>query len=85
MRRYRRGMCLDRLTSNRLGISGTPCIRDLRVTVNQVLSQPAGGETVVKVLAEFPYLERADSPAASACATAATAGLETDTPRRRQP
>lgn len=41
-----------------------PCIRDLRVTVSMVLGQLAGDRTVEQLLADYPYLERADVLAA---------------------
>lgn len=45
-------------------MGGVPCIRDLRVTVSMVLGQLAGSKTVEQLLADYPYLERADVMAA---------------------
>jgi uncharacterized protein (DUF433 family) len=43
---------------NRMG--GLPTIRDTRVTVAMILGQLASGRTIDDVLADYPYLERAD-------------------------
>lgn len=40
--------------------SGQPCIRGLRITVWDVLDMLAVGMTEDEILAEYPYLERAD-------------------------
>ena len=40
--------------------SGKPCIRGMRITVQDVLEYLAGGMTVEEVLADFPYLTRED-------------------------
>jgi uncharacterized protein (DUF433 family) len=45
-------------------MGGVPCIRGLRVTVSMVLGQLAGGRTIEQLLADYPYLERADVLAA---------------------
>lgn len=57
-------MALDRITVDPEQLGGLPCIRGLRVTVSMVLGQLAGGRTIDDVLADFPYLERADVLAA---------------------
>lgn len=54
--------------------SGQPCIRGLRVTVWDVLEMLASGMTEEEILAEYPYLEKADFPAVYAFA--AQAGRE---------
>jgi uncharacterized protein (DUF433 family) len=36
--------------------NGQPCIRDMRITVRDVLEYLAGGMTVDEVLADFPEL-----------------------------
>ena len=48
--------------------SGQPCIRGLRVTVWDVLDMLASGMTEDEILADYPYLERADFPAVFAYA-----------------
>jgi uncharacterized protein (DUF433 family) len=40
--------------------SGKPCIRELRITVDDVLSYLAAGMTEDEILADFPDLERGD-------------------------
>src|SRR5262249_56004390 len=52
-------------------MGGLPCIRDRRVTVTAVLGQLAAGRTVDEVLADHPYLDRADVLAALEFAAAA--------------
>ena len=39
---------------------GKPCIRDLRITVADVLEYMASGMTIEEILADFPYLEAED-------------------------
>ncbi|HEX8494572.1 MAG TPA: DUF433 domain-containing protein [Pyrinomonadaceae bacterium] len=39
---------------------GKPCIRDMRITVYDVLSYLASGMTEQEVLDDFPYLTRED-------------------------
>ncbi|HJQ00783.1 MAG TPA: DUF433 domain-containing protein [Jatrophihabitans sp.] len=57
-------MGLERITVDAAQMGGLPCIRGLRVTVSMVLGRLAGGATVDDVLADYPYLERADVSAA---------------------
>jgi uncharacterized protein (DUF433 family) len=40
--------------------SGKPCIRGMRITVQDVLSYLAAGMTTEQVLADFPYLQKED-------------------------
>ncbi len=40
--------------------SGKPCIRGLRITVGDLFSYLAAGETEDSILAEWPELERED-------------------------
>ncbi|MGH9610393.1 MAG: DUF433 domain-containing protein [Bryobacteraceae bacterium] len=53
-----------RITINSERMFGKPCIRDLRFTVSDVLDYLASGMTPDEILADFPYLERDDIPAA---------------------
>ena len=39
---------------------GKPCIRGMRITVQDVLSYLAAGMTQEQILADFPYLEKED-------------------------
>lgn len=50
-------------------MGGAPTIRDTRVTVSAVLGQLAAGQTLEQILADYPYLERADVLAALEFAT----------------
>jgi uncharacterized protein (DUF433 family) len=61
----------ERITIDPERMGGLPCIRDTRVTVSAVLGQLAAGLTVPEVLADFPYLDRADVLAALEFAAAA--------------
>lgn len=40
--------------------AGRPCIRGMRITVNDVLSYLAAGMTVAEILDDFPYLTPED-------------------------
>lgn len=64
-------MAYERITVNPNRMRGLPCIRDTRVTVSAVLGQLAAGRSVEDVLADYPYLERADILAALEFAAAA--------------
>lgn len=63
-------MAFDRITIDPERMGGVPCIRDLRVTVSMVLGQLAGGRTIEELLADYPYLVRADVLAALEYASA---------------
>jgi uncharacterized protein (DUF433 family) len=64
-------MAYERITIDPNRMSGLPCIRDTRVTVSAVLGQLAAGRDFAEVLADYPYLERADILAALEFAAAA--------------
>ena len=70
-RAYAEGVAYERITIDPNRMSGLPCIRDTRVTVSAVLGQLAAGLTIPELLADFPYLERADVLAALEFAAAA--------------
>ena len=53
-------MAYERITIDPGRMRGLPCIRDTRVTVSAVLGHLAAGRTPEEVLADYPYLERAD-------------------------
>jgi uncharacterized protein (DUF433 family) len=57
-------MAYERITIDPSRMRGLPCIRDTRVTVSAVLGQLAAARSVDEVLADYPYLERADILAA---------------------
>ena len=68
---YPEGMAYERITIDPGRMSGLPCIRDTRVTVSAVLGQLAAGRSTEEILADYPYLERADILAALEFAAAA--------------
>ena len=70
-RAYSEDVAYERITIDPNRMSGLPCIRDTRVTVSAVLGQLAAGLTIPEVLADFPYLDRADVLAALEFAAAA--------------
>ncbi len=51
---------IDRITIEPGKRSGQPCIRNMRITVDDVLGYLAGGMTEDEVLADFPYLTPED-------------------------
>jgi len=59
---------LQRITVHSDRMHGRPCIRDLRMTVGDVLSFLAAGMSHDAILRDYPYLERADIDAALAFA-----------------
>jgi uncharacterized protein (DUF433 family) len=58
----------DRITIDPAKRSGKACIRNLRITVADVLSYLASGMTEAEILADFPELETDDIRAALAFA-----------------
>ncbi len=60
---------LSRITTIPGQRSGQPCIRGLRVTVWDVLDLLAAGMTEEEILADYPYLEKADFAAVYAYAS----------------
>ncbi len=54
----------ERITRKPDRRSGKPCIRDLRITVSDVLEYLASGMSEDEILADFPDLEREDIRAA---------------------
>jgi uncharacterized protein (DUF433 family) len=69
-------MAFERITVDPGRMGGLPCIRNLRVTVSAVVGQLAAGRGVEDVLADYPYLERADVLAALEYAAAAVSERE---------
>jgi uncharacterized protein (DUF433 family) len=51
---------LNRITVDPEVMGGKPCIRGMRVTVSCIIRQLAGGESVQRILAAYPYLESED-------------------------
>jgi len=56
-----------RITTNPAIISGKPCIRGMRVTVNMIVQARNAGRTPHDLLTGFPYLEEAALHEAPAC------------------
>lgn len=75
-----RAVAFERITVNPDQMGGLPCIRGLRVTVSAVVGQLAAGRTVEELLADYPYLERADVFAALEYAAAAVSERELPVP-----
>lgn len=69
---------LARITIDPGKRSGKPCIRGLRITVDDVLSYLAAGMTEDEILADFPDLEREDFRAVYAFAAERERRLLTD-------
>jgi uncharacterized protein (DUF433 family) len=61
----------ERITTDPNRMRGLPCIRDTRVTVSALRGQFAAGLTIPELLADYPYLDRADVLAALEFAAAA--------------
>ena len=69
---------LSRITISPDQCGGRPCIRGLRIRVQDVLDMLAGGASHEQILADFPYLEPDDIRASLAYAAASigdTAGI----------
>ena len=56
--------------------SGQPCIRDLRITVGDILGYLAAGMSVAEVLDDFPELTETDILASLAFAADRERGIE---------
>ncbi|GLR88059.1 DUF433 domain-containing protein [Bradyrhizobium iriomotense] len=59
---------LARITIDPQRMHGRPCIRDLRITVGDVLGLLSAGQSRESILEDYPYLEDADIDAALAYA-----------------
>lgn len=59
---------LARITVDPHRMHGRPCIRDLRVTVADVLGLLSAGQSRESILEDYPYLEAADIDAVLAYA-----------------
>jgi uncharacterized protein (DUF433 family) len=51
---------IERITIEPDKRGGQPCIRGMRITVDDVLGYLASGMTEAEILADFPYLEAED-------------------------
>ena len=59
---------LARITVDPERMHGRPCIRDLRITVADVLGLLSAGQSRKSILGDYPYLEDADIDAVLAYA-----------------
>lgn len=59
---------LARITVDPQRMHGRPCIRDLRITVADVLGLLSAGQSRKSILEDYPYLEDADIDAVLAYA-----------------
>ncbi|MBB4367475.1 uncharacterized protein (DUF433 family) [Bradyrhizobium sp. R2.2-H] len=59
---------LARITVDPQRMHGRPCIRDLRITVADVLGLLSAGQSRESILDDYPYLEEADIDAVLAYA-----------------
>lgn len=59
---------LERITIRPEQCGGRPCVRGMRIRVQDVLEHLAAGETPDEILEAFPYLERDDIAACLAYA-----------------
>lgn len=59
---------LARITIDPQRMHGRPCIRDLRITVADVLGLLSAGQSRESILEDYPYLEEADIDAVLAYA-----------------
>ncbi len=65
---------LRRITIEPDKLGGKPCIRGMRIRVQDVLEMLAGGATNEEILDDFPWLEADDIRASLAYAAASMAG-----------
>jgi uncharacterized protein (DUF433 family) len=61
---------LSRINSKPGVRSGRPCVRDTRITVQEILRWLASGVTEEDILSDYPYLERDDFKAVFAYSAA---------------
>lgn len=59
---------MARITVDPQRMHGRPCIRDLRITVADVLGLLSAGQSRESILEDYPYLEEADIDAVLAYA-----------------
>ena len=64
----------DRITIEPGKMGGKPCIRGMRIRVQDVLEMLADGATAEEILIDFPYLEPDDLRAAIAYAAVQVSG-----------
>jgi uncharacterized protein (DUF433 family) len=55
-----KGLCMDNITINYNKRMGKPCIRNLRITVYDILNMLADGMSYEEILEDFPKLTQED-------------------------
>lgn len=65
---------LDRITIEAGKAGGKPCVRGLRIRVQDVLEMLASGMSTDEILKDYPYLEADDVKAVLAYAAAQASG-----------
>ena len=65
---------LQRITIEPGKLGGKPCVRGMRIRVQDILEMLAGGASPDQILADFPYLEPDDIKAVLTYAAAQAAG-----------
>ena len=65
---------LKRITIEPGKVGGKPCIRGMRIRVQDVLELLAAGESEARILADYPYLEADDIRAVLTYAAVQAAG-----------
>lgn len=65
---------LDRITIEEGKCGGRPCIRGMRIRVQDVLELLAAGASAEEILTDYPYLEADDIRASLAYAAAQAGG-----------
>ena len=50
----------DRITQTPGVMGGKPCVKGTRVTVGMIVGEIGAGTSIDALLADYPYLERAD-------------------------
>lgn len=65
---------LDRITIEEGKCGGRPCIRGMRIRVQDVLELLASGASAEEILTDYPYLEADDIRASLAYAAAQAGG-----------
>jgi uncharacterized protein (DUF433 family) len=72
---------LGRITFDPNVMGGEPCIRGMRVTAGTIVGLIAVGATTEEILANYPYLEAADIPAALSYAGWRSEEIDVSLPR----
>ena len=69
---------MERITIEPDKMGGRPCIRGIRITVGNIVSELGAGATIEEVLGAYPFLEREDVLQALRYAAWLASGAEVD-------